>query len=416
MQTSMPAKILRLVLLISCAHALVHMYELSLPSVEHKIAAEYYPEKNVENIANGKEMTGLLSMTWRIPWGIGAMLAGLLVDRFGAKRLLLVYLIGVSIICGLVRFTQPLSLLFVTMFCMGLLASIYHPAGLSWISHRTTSHQRPFALGIHGILGSLGIAAGPLLVATMYHFDFSWRDCYSLLAFPGMALAIVLAFYRESKDTEAQPATEHDLGEGSPAVIDEQEDSDWLAFFVLTTVSLAQGIVYAGVLSFLPRYMAGWSADAQSSENAGFYATGVLVMGCIGQYIAGSIARPEKLERQLCWVALANAPLLIWMAMAEGQMRFVAAATFSIVHFMHQPIYNSLIAKYSTSSRRSLAYGFSIAMGLGVGGGVGAVLVGFNHRQDVAFFSLAGVAILSGIIAHALSRIHNRKRSTNKTS
>ncbi len=406
----MPPKILRLVLLISAAHALVHLYELSLPSVEHRIAAEYYPEESEANIAKGKKMSGLLSMTWRLPWGIGALLAGLLVDRFGAKRLLLVYLIGVSTICALVRFTQPMSMLFVTMFCMGLLASIYHPAGLSWISHRTNSQQRPFALGIHGILGSLGIASGPFLVASMIHFGFSWRDCYSLLAIPGLALAVVLVSYRENKATEktSAPARKDVVAEKSP-VIDDDEESDWSAFFVLTTVALAQGIVYAGVLSFLPRYMAGWSAGVDATTNAGLLTTGVLVLGCIGQYTAGYFARAEKLERQLFWVSLANAPLLACMALADGPMRPIAAGAFSIVHFMHQPIYNSLIAKYSTSSRRSLAYGFSIAIGLGLGS-IGATLVGYARTQHVAFLSLAGVAILSATLAQILIRTHYRNR------
>jgi predicted MFS family arabinose efflux permease len=135
----------------------------------------------------------------------------------------------------------------------------------------------------------------------------------------------------------------------------------------------------------------------------------VLVLGCIGQYTAGYFARAEKLERQLFWVSLANAPLLVCMALADGPMRPIAAGAFSIVHFMHQPIYNSLIAKYSTSSRRSLAYGFSIAIGLGLGG-IGAALVGYARTQHVAFLSLAGVAILSATLAQILIRTHDRNR------
>ena len=419
-KATMPGTVLRLVLLISCAHALVHMYELSLPGVEQQIAAEYFPD----DAQQGKEVSGMLSMTWRLPWGIGALFAGLMVDRFGAKRLLMIYLYGVSSVCLLVGFTHPLSLLFVTMFSMGLLASIYHPAGLTWISHRTNESQRPFALGIHGILGSLGISSGPLLAATITGWGYSWREFYLWLAIPGMVLATTLAIYRDSHqkaDSERRSQARRDRGlvgrsDGSTdGSVDEEtlttppedreEYADWRAFGVLTLVAVCQGIIYSGVLSFLPRYMAGWDISGDSLENKGYLATGVLVLGCIGQYSAGYFARPDRLERQLCWISLANAPMLLAMALAvSDRQRLMAAGAFSIVHFMHQPIYNSLIATYSPRSRRSFAYGISIAMGLGVGS-CGAVFIGFAHQQFTAFASLAAVAIVGSVIADRLARM-----------
>ena len=56
----------RLVLLVSCAHALVHVFELSLASVEIEVASSY----DVNTVT-----TGLLATTWRFPFGIGALLA-----------------------------------------------------------------------------------------------------------------------------------------------------------------------------------------------------------------------------------------------------------------------------------------------------------------------------------------------------
>jgi len=433
----MPSSVLRLVLLISCAHALVHMYELSLPGVEQQIASEYF----ADDVQRGKEVSGMLSMTWRLPWGIGALFAGLMVDRFGAKRLLLVYLYGVSGVCFIVGFTHSLSLLFVTMFSMGLLASIYHPAGLTWISHRTNESQRPFALGLHGILGSLGISSGPLLAAAITGWGFTWREFYWWLAVPGIVLATTLAIYRDKHtDQDSAEDSAEDSPESNPADVTERnnereariadqeaestgdgdarevlvhpdEQADWKAFSVLTLVAVCQGIIYSGVLSFLPRYLTGWEDPSDEFSNSGYLATVVLAMGCIGQYTAGYFARPKKLERQLSWIALANAPLLICMAFAANDtQRMMAAGAFSIVHFMHQPIYNSLIANYSPRSRRSFAYGISIAMGLGIGS-CGAGFVGFVHRQFTAFASLALVAVVGALIAHQLARIRETRQN-----
>ena len=106
---------LRLVVLVSCAHALVHVYELALPSVEQEIAGEFF----ADNVEAGKAMTGKLSNSWRLMWGLGAIVAGWLVDRFGSKKLLTVYLLGCAATCVLAAVTTQKSGLFVSMIAMG---------------------------------------------------------------------------------------------------------------------------------------------------------------------------------------------------------------------------------------------------------------------------------------------------------
>ena len=84
---------LRLVLLVSCGHALVHIYEHSLASVE-KLVVE---DRSFDIPTERQEVvSGELGNCLRLPFGLCAFLAGWLADRFGAKRLLLVYLFGCS--------------------------------------------------------------------------------------------------------------------------------------------------------------------------------------------------------------------------------------------------------------------------------------------------------------------------------
>ena len=90
----------RLVLLVSLAHAMVHTFEHSLPAVEQMIGDDFEV---------GKERTGGLGTIWRLPFGLGALLAGYLADRFGSKRLLIVYLLGSYLLWGsLVPFMSSL--------------------------------------------------------------------------------------------------------------------------------------------------------------------------------------------------------------------------------------------------------------------------------------------------------------------
>ena len=121
------ASLLRLIILVACAHGLVHIYEQSLPSVEQEIATEFYGD----DIAAGRGMTGLMSNSWRFTWGMGAMIAGWLVDRFGGRKMLAIYLLGCSAMCAVLVICHSSSSLFAVMLLMGAFASIYHPAGLA---------------------------------------------------------------------------------------------------------------------------------------------------------------------------------------------------------------------------------------------------------------------------------------------
>jgi len=407
-------KVWGIILLVSCAHALVHVFELSLPSVEQEIAAEYFPG----NAAAGKSASGWLSFCWRLPWGLGALAAGLLVDRFGGRSMLTIYLLGCAAACFLLYLPLPLPGVFGAMFSMGAFACIYHPAGLALISHETNIENRSRALGVHGIFGSLGIGSAPFIAGFVLSVSPRWQGYYLVLGVLGLCLGLVFlvnwAVYRH------QQRRDHALaqGDGSPsgkpnsthaaAISDDEPPADWVSFFMLTTVAMMVGFVYSGVLTFLPRYMDQSGISIPSIPREGlrnYLAGGVLLLGCIGQYAAGNFARHRLLERQLTWVVLGNVPWLVWMAFASGVVSVVAAGLFAMVHFMGQPIYNSAIAKYVPRRRRSLSYGFGFAMGLGVGS-MGAAFAGSMQSHRVTFLALAGVAAVAGCLSFFLAQRH----------
>lgn len=379
---------LRLVLLVSCAHALVHVYELAFASVEQLVAAEYDV---------GKEAMGLLANCWRLPFGLGAMAAGYLVDRLGAKWMLVSYLIGCAGCSAALRGIHSLDMLYPTMFLMGSFASIYHPAGLALISHETDVSNRPLALGYHGILGSIGIASAPF-VAGLALDHMSWRDYYLLLSVPGFALALWFAFRLVEHHRQAA------LAAGGSTQPVEEDRGRYKAFFVLTAAGGLNGLVYAAVMTFLPRYLngAGLSYEGIRSASLDNYLTGaVLSIGIIGQYTAGRLGKGGNLERLLTATLFVTAILLVGMAVAEGSWRLLAAGGVSLVIFMQQPVYNSLVAQYIPKARRSLGFGFSNTMSFGVGS-FGASLAGFTESDFATFGMLSLITLAAAITTFVL--------------
>ncbi len=379
-----------LVILVSLAHAFVHVFELSLPSVEQLIGKTFDV---------GRERTGLLGTVWRIPFGALAFFAGWLADRYGSKPLLLIYLCGCGTAALVVSMCGSFHMLFVIMFLMGCFASIYHPAGLALISRETTPETRPVALGWHGIFGSIGIAGAPFLAAVVFRTGHvTWQQYYLFLAVPAFLLAIYLAF--SLKVHHRRPPTRGETAQ-TP-----EESGRWTAYLILVTGGALAGFIYAAFMHFLPRYLdtAGLNPSSMSPASfRNFLAAVVLVMGVLGQGIAGKFARPGKLEIQLSLIMFANIGPLLWMAVAEGPARFAAACSLGFVHFMTQPVYNSLIAQYVPYHRRSVGYGFSNMVCFGIGA-LGPAYAGYAATDLRVYGGLALLAAASGTAALSLCR------------
>ena len=111
------------------------------------------------------------------------------------------------------------------------------------------------------------------------------------------------------------------------------------------------------------------------------------------------------------WSCSETFPPLIWMAFAEGPSRFVAACVLAVIHFMNQPVYNSLIAQHIPASRRSLGYGFSNMMCFGIGA-FGPYFAGQFMGDTAVYGGLAAVATAAGLFATYSLIVRDRQSVT----
>ena len=135
-------------------------------------------------------------------------------------------------------------------------------------------------------------------------------------------------------------------------------------------------------------------------EALGNYAAALaLICGAFGQWTAGRLAKPRSLPVLLCVVYLANIPFLVWMTFAEGWQRLLAACLWAFVHFMNQPLYNSLIPEFLPRRRLSVGFGFSNMMGFGVGAFGPPLVALFDERFADYTFSYSALAVLALLAA-----------------
>ncbi len=396
---SRPSSLILIILLVSAAHATVHLLEQSIASVELVICADF-----------GLRMkeSGGFGFALRLPYGIGAVFAGLLADRFGEKRILVLYLLGAAGACFGFRTAGHPAALSVLLVSLGAFASMYHPAGLALLANSTTPATRARALGLHGVFGSLGIASAPFIAGLVLRLrDGAWQDYYTLLGSISLVLGLVILWRLHPPPAPARLKTtaEHRAARHS---------YQWVPYLLLVSSAAISGLIYGGVLHFLPRYLEesgtfrALAGDTMASAG-NFAAALALACGAAGQWSAGRIAVARILPIQLAGVYASNIPLLIWMAYADGVWRLAAAGLWAFFHFMNQPLYNALVSEFMAVGRRSFGFGFSNMMGFGVGA-IGPGLVAYYDESvrgyTNGYLFMAVLAVAAALIPLAVLSNH----------
>jgi len=130
-----------------------------------------------------------LSLGGFVLFGLGALPAGWLGDRWSAEGMMVIFFIGTgaaTIVTGLADTPVVLAL---GLAAIGLFGSIYHPVGTAWLVRNAANRGR--ALGVNGIAGSVGLGAAALIAGALAQI-IGWRAAFivpgALCAITGMVL------------------------------------------------------------------------------------------------------------------------------------------------------------------------------------------------------------------------------------
>ena len=162
-----------------------------LVGLDRWIIAPLFPEVmrdlhlNYQDIGN---LIGALGITW----GICAILAGGLSDRFGRRIVLVPAIIGFSLLSGISGLATGLTSLLALRALMGVTEGSFCPTSFA----ATADVSRPSRLGFNlGLQQSafplLGLALGPIL-ATQLLKVVSWRWVFFIVAIPGLIVGYLI--------------------------------------------------------------------------------------------------------------------------------------------------------------------------------------------------------------------------------
>ena len=382
--------------LTSLGHGMVHTYELSIPILMTLWLVEF----DVSTAVLGS----VVALGYGL-YGMGALPAGVLADRWGSRRLIVACLAGMGLSFVVLSLASGLWSITAALVLWGLAASIYHPAGLTLISRGVV--KRGHGLALHGMAGNAGIALGPLCTALLL-VVVDWRVVAALLALPALGATLYAA--RASFDeTAADAVFDESAGESEdppPQSLAQLWSTSRLlfasGFAVVFFVVMFSGLYYRGILTFLPDLLERFvQIDIGLQVESGRYVYAALLMvGMAGQFLGGWLTDHVPTERALTggFLVLAAIGVVFWpMALAgTGSLLFISAL-LGVALFVVQPLYQATVAEYTPSEARGLSYGFTYLGVFGIGA-LGAAVAGtvLNYYAPAVLFGVLAVFALSG--------------------
>ena len=178
--------------LVGFAHATSHFFHLMLPPLFPFFMTEF-------NL--GFAGVGTLMTIFFVVSGIGQAVAGIWVDRYGAKRVLFA---GITLLIAsglLVAMAADFTGLMIAAFVAGCGNSIFHPADFALINRRVSGARLGHAFSVHGMSGNIGWAVAPLVMLATAS-AFGWRAAGLVAALFGACSLALLYWKRDLLDYE----------------------------------------------------------------------------------------------------------------------------------------------------------------------------------------------------------------------
>jgi FSR family fosmidomycin resistance protein-like MFS transporter len=296
--------------LVGFAHGTSHFFHLMLPPLFPWFMREY----GLSYTQVGALMTVFFTVS-----GTGQALAGVLVDRWGAHRILCV---GVGLLAAsgfLVAVAPGVWGLYLGAFVAGLGNSVFHPADFSLLNHRVSQPRLGHAFSAHGLSGNLGWVAGPLVMTTVATTA-GWRTAGLAAAMIGCtSVATLIWRRRDLSDVLDERSHDH------PDQQKKRTSVSWFSLLTLRLTWVAFGFFFFSTLvlgaleNFGPSLLRDLYGLSLAAATSGL--TSYLVGGAAGLLLGGFLVSSEKGQEKLvglCFLGSAALALLLAFAVAPS--------------------------------------------------------------------------------------------------
>jgi MFS family permease len=286
-------------------------------------------------------------------FGVFALPAGWLADKWSRDGMMSVFFIGIGIASILTGFARTPFEIALGLFVLGVFAAIYHPVGLAIVVEKWKNTGMRIA--VNGVWGNLGVASAALV--TGYFIDHGgWRTAFFVPGVVSILIGIGYSVLRWSEITQPRArsvaqAAARELPSDVKAMLLRVS----MIVFLTTAVS---SIVFQSTTFALPKVfderLGGLAISATALGQLAFL---VFALASIGQLIVGHFL--DRLGPRTVFMAAAALQVVFFMAMPGlvDLPAFICALGFMLAAFGQIPINDYMIGRLADGQWRARIYG-----------------------------------------------------------
>jgi predicted MFS family arabinose efflux permease len=243
---------------------------------------------------------GVILAVGSLTGGLAQFPAGLLVDRVGARSLLL---LGFGLALGgsfMFSIAATLPVMLFARVLIGVGNATFHPASFPEMAKAAKRSGVGMGMALHNVGGSLGMSLGYSLTALLAGW-FGWRGALKALCLGGGLLMVAFAFVYprlpadedDAPVKKPEPIKTEDTGAGSRAR--EMLGKQWMPVLTLAAAASLSGAFGNALQSFLPAFLT--TTRGVSVAVAGAFSTITLLAGTVGSIGGGKAG--DKYDRSM---------------------------------------------------------------------------------------------------------------------
>ena len=372
----------RVIGVVSLAHGVSHFLQLALPPLFPLLRAEFDVSWT---------LLGFIAGTFYIASGIVQFGAGFVVDRLGARPVLLggmTLLVAGTLLGSLAP--NPWWL-FPCAAIMGAGNGVFHPSDFAILNANVTTRRLGHAYSTHGVGGNLGYALAPI-VSFGLGAAFGWRFAMAAMGICGLLVLGVLASQRHILTSHRVPDAHLHTLRRSVALFVKPAILLCFLYFVFQTAAAV------GLQTFLPSALnAGLAVPLVVATSA---VTAYLLGGTAGIVIGGFLAvRTSRHDRVAATGLLLGAALLALIAAKAVPMPWIVPVFVVIGLFIGAtgPSRDLIVRNATPKGAAGRVYGF-VYSGLDLGAMLGPVWFGIMLDHGLArevFFVIGGLFVVA---------------------
>jgi FSR family fosmidomycin resistance protein-like MFS transporter len=382
--------------LIGSGHSLSHFYGLALPPLFPLMQAE---------LGLSYAALGFLMTLVAVTSGMGQMVAGFLVDRFGARILLVSGLALMGIGMGAVGFMPSYWAMAACVVISGMGNCVFHPCDYVILNASVERSKLGQAFSIHTFGGNVGSAAAPpvmILLASLL----GWRTALAVAgSFALFVLVFVLMF--------GHVLQERQRGKKASETPAPQAKTGWqlllsVPFLLMFAFYMTGSLASSGIQSFAVTSMVQFHGITLDAAN--MVLTGFLAANAIGILVGGYLADRSSRQGPIIVASFIGSAVLAGFAGGVPLSAIVLFAAFAIIGLLQGITRPSrdIITRQMTPDRDVGKVFAFVSSGLNVGSAVApaafGLLLDYGHPQMI-FFAI-GLFMLLGVATMGTSRMY----------